>query len=151
MPTQNAILEQWFARAIEAYPAEAAGLLVLEKDPFRNPVGHTLRENLAILLQEVLGLMDTARVSAALENILRIRAVQDMSASQAVAFVFQLRAILRDLEPQASLLVLNDRIDQLALLAFEEYTRRREQVAELRITEGLRSMRRPSALRRERS
>lgn len=148
---EKKILEQWFTRAVDVYPAEAAGFLAAESDPFRNPVGHTLKENLAALLRELLGGMDAARLQSALENLIRIRAVQDLTASQAVGFIFLLRPILRQHAAELDITVLDNKIDQIALMAFDEYMRRREQVAELRVTEGLRAVRMPSHVARERS
>jgi hypothetical protein len=134
------MLDRCFASALECYSAETIRFLGVEKDPFRNPVGHTLRENLAVLLEQLLGGMEPEPAQAALENILRIRAVQDLTASQAVQFVFQLRPILRKFQAEANYEVLDARIDQLALWAFEEYARCRERLADLRISESRRGM-----------
>lgn len=136
----EAILEQWVARMAQASGGETAQFLTREKDPFRNPVGHLLRENLAVLLQELLGEMDPSRTGPALDALLRVHAVQDLTASQAVGFIFWLRPLLAtgrpDLDPQQ----LNQLIDQLALQAFEGYVRCREQLAEIRLGESRRSM-----------
>ena len=155
MPTDKAILEQWLARALESYSAETAHFLATEKDPFRNPVGQTLRANLAVLLEEVLGdgsaaapVMDSARVRSALENIARIRAVQDATASEAVGFVFLLRPIVRQRIPEHDPALLHERIDRLALMAVEEYVRCRELLAELRVQESQRALHVPSAMAR---
>jgi hypothetical protein len=50
---------------------------------------------LPVLTAELLGEMDQARVAGALESIVRIRAVQNFSASESVGFVFLLKGILR--------------------------------------------------------
>ena len=134
------MLDSWFARALECYSEETVRFLGAEKDPFRNPVGYTLRENLAVLLEQLLGGMEPEPVQAALANIVRIRAVQDLTASQALQFVFQLRPILRQFPTQANHDVLDARIDQLALWAFEEYARCRERLADIRINESRRGM-----------
>jgi RsbT co-antagonist protein rsbRD N-terminal domain len=134
------MLDRWFARAVECHSAETIRLLGAEKDPFRNPVGHTLRQNLAVLLEQLLGEMEPEPAQAALANIVQIRAVQDMTASQAVQFVFQLRPILRQFPTEANPEVLDHRIDQLALWAFEEYVRCRERLADIRISESRRGM-----------
>ncbi len=134
------ILDRWLARALECYSEETVRFLSAEKDSFRNPVGHTLRENLAILLDQVLGGMEADAAKASMADILRIRAVQELTPSQAVEFVFQLRPLLRELSPQAKNEALDARIDQLALWAFEEYTRCRERIADLRISESRRGM-----------
>lgn len=134
------MLDRWLARTLECHAAETVWFLGSEKDPFRNPVGHTLRENLAVLLKQVLGEMEPEAAQAALENIIRIRAVQDLTASQSVQFVFQLRPILRQFPMDESYEVLDARIDQMALWAFEEYARCRERLADLRISESRRGM-----------
>ena len=134
------MLDLWFARTVECQSEETSRFLGAEKDPFRNPVGHTLRENLALLLGQVLGEMNPEPAQTALQNIVRIRAVQDLTARQAVQFVFQLRPILRQFPRETSYEVLDARIDQLALWAFEEYVRCRERLADIRISESRRGM-----------
>ena len=134
------LLDRWLACALECYSEETVRFLGAEKDSFRNPVGHTLRENLAILAEQVLGRMEADATKASLANILRIRAVQELTPGQAVKFVFQLRPLLRELSPQPNSEVFDARIDQLALWAFEEYTRCRERIADLRISESRRGM-----------
>jgi RsbT co-antagonist protein rsbRD N-terminal domain len=146
MSARDPILEQWIAETIHSYPPSAAPFLAGEDDPFRNPVGHTLRESLTTLFDELRGDMETDRIAPAMDAIIRIRAVQDLTASQAVGFVFLLKPILREFAPahdpvllDASLnLSLNDRIDQLALMAFDKYMQCREQLADIRVSEGRR-------------
>jgi hypothetical protein len=146
MITRRAIVEQWFARAAETYPSQTARFLMGEKDQFRNPVGHALRDGLAILLQQLLGDMDLAHIEPALDAIVRIRAVQDFPPSQAVGFVFLLKQILRELPAGEEVAGLDRRIDQLALMAFDKYMQCREQVAQIRAEErgGIFRLRRPS-------
>ena len=145
------LLHRWLERALERHSEETVWFLGAEKDPFRNPVGHTLRENLGVVLEQVLGAMKAEPVQAALQNIIRIRAVQDLTPSQAVQFIFQLRPILRELRAPVNYEVLDDRIDQLGLWAFEEYSRCRERIADLRISESRRAMaqREPARIRPE--
>lgn len=148
MQTEQAILEQWFEQTIGTYSTESTGFLATTKDQFRNPVGHTLRENLTILLRQLLGDMDLALMQSALESIIRIRAVQDLTASQAAGFVFLLRPILREGMPENEAVLLNSRTDQLALMAFEEYVRCRERLADIRVRESRRAMQDASACSR---
>jgi len=156
MSTVEPILEQWIARTVQSYPSSAAAFLSGEEDPFRNPVGHTLRQSLTILYHELQGSMDEARIASALDAIIRIRAVQDLSPSRAVGFVFLLKPIVREFAPETGQALLanriedrindqindqihnqiNDRIDRLALLAFDKYMQCREQVAQIRARES---------------
>lgn len=136
----DAIVEPWFARTTESYPELTARFLAAEEDPFRNPVGHALRQNLAALASELVGEMDQQRIAAALDNIVRVRAVQDFSPGEAVGFIFLVKPILRELTPSSEHDFFDNRIDQLALLAFEAYMRCREQLADIRIHEAQRAL-----------
>lgn len=140
MSSSQAILEQWFARTAESYSPQSLPFIKGDADRFRNPVGHTLRESLASLLEQVLGGMDTNSIAPALDAIIRIRAVQDLAASEAVGFVFRLKPIVRDLAPEQDQATLGDRVDQLALMAFDTYMRCREQVADIRVNESRRGV-----------
>ncbi len=141
MSTDEPILEQWIARTIQSYPSTAVPFLSREDDPFRTPVGHTLRQSLTTLFEQLRGSMDAGQIAPALDAIIRIRAVQDLTASQAVGFVFLLKPILRELAPESDQVALNERIDRLALMAFDKYMQCREQLAEIRVSEGRRSFR----------
>ncbi len=144
MGPDDLILERWIAKAIASYPSAALPFLTGRDDPFRNPVGHTLRRTLTILLEQVCGEMDESRIAAALDDLIRIRAVQDLTPSQAVGFVFLLKPIVRQLgsEPDRASLgeQLGDRIDRLALIAFDQYMQCREQIAQIRLNERRRNL-----------
>ncbi|MGB2678239.1 MAG: RsbRD N-terminal domain-containing protein [Candidatus Acidiferrum sp.] len=139
MSERAPILEQWIARTIQSYAPASVPFLSREDDPFRNPVGHTLRESLTTLFEQLQGNMDKDHIAPALDAIIRIRAVQDLTASQAVGFVFLLKPILRELAPETDQVALGERIDRLALMAFDNYMRCREQLAEIRLSESRRS------------
>ena len=78
-----------------------------------------------------------------LDKVIRIRAVQEFSPSQALAFVFSLKEVIREVlgkeirenHLQDQLLLIEKRIDALALRAFDVYVSCREEVYELRINE----------------
>jgi hypothetical protein len=141
MTPDDSILERWMAKTIASYPRASQPFLAGQNDPFRNPVGHTLRQSLRVLLGQVQGEMDECRIAPALDNIIRIRAVQDLTASQAVGFVLLLKPILRETEHPRDPGPLEDRIDRVALMAFDQYTRCREQLAEIRWNERQRIFR----------
>ena len=151
MNGEAAILDQWFSRAVTTYPEETALFLGMETDRFRNPVGVNLRENLALLLRELLGGMDTAVLRPALEAVIRLRAVQEASVAEALAFIFQVRPLVRQALPGHDRESLDTRVDRLALLAFEEYVRCRERLSEIRLNESRRAMAVPVALARARA
>jgi hypothetical protein len=138
-----AIGERWLDKTLSTYRSDTATFLKRQKDPFANPVGQTLNHGTRALLDELLDGMDPTSLRFHLEDIIKIRAIQDFSPSEAVSFVFLLKLAIREelaLELEdpriaAELLDFEIRIDQLALFAFETFTRCREKVFELRLGE----------------
>jgi hypothetical protein len=130
------LVDRWFQRVLETYPTDTAKYLRQEPDRFQNPVGQTVAPALKIIFAILVQGFDVARLQSSLDDIIRIRAVQDFSASQAVGFLFQLKQVIRDeLENQtlngtrvAELAALETRIDEAALLAFDIYMQCREQI-----------------------
>jgi hypothetical protein len=145
---KNAIIKEWLARTLQTYPEHTARFLLQEKDPFRNPVGHTLKQTFLALFNELLGGMNTAKITPLLEDIVRIRAVQDFTAGQAVAFIFLLKKVIGDElkgeiqrnQGVAGLATMESRIDEMALLAFDLFMKCREKIYEIRTNEAKRRM-----------
>jgi hypothetical protein len=138
---RGAVVQRWCERLFQTYPASTKKFLSQEKDPFRNPVGHTLQEGLSALFDGLIQSADIASLTSVLDGIVRIRAVQDFTAGQAIAFPFLLKPIIRmelaaDVERYSKELVsLEARIDELALLAFDLFMKCREQVYEIKVNE----------------
>jgi len=136
--TRNAILQDWLAQAAHTWPEQAALLDV--RDPFHNPVGCALREGLPELLDAVLADEWPEGAGAALERLVRIRAVQDFTASQAVSFLLLLKPVLRArlAESRSRVEALEDRVDRLMLVAFDLFTGCREQARQIQLDEARR-------------
>jgi hypothetical protein len=149
------ICGRWLQAVLAEYGAATAGRWRQERDPFANPIGHALSTGLPALLGAVT--RDRAlseQELSSLEGIVRIRSVQGLAPSRAVAFVYLLRRALRDeLAPElaggahaAELAAVDERIEALALVAFDTYVGLREQLFHLRQEELKRSV--ASILRR---
>jgi hypothetical protein len=138
MERKQQIAERWLERVLSTYPAETAVFLVTEKDPFRNPVGHTMRRALATLAEEVTGTMNQTRVIKALDAIMQIRAVQDTSASTAIEFLFHVKPALADFDAGLSPDQIDGRIDEMVLLAIDSYMKYRERVFSAKANEARR-------------
>jgi hypothetical protein len=138
---RGAIIQRWFEWVLQTYPETTTKFWSKEKDPFRNPVGHTLQKGLSDLFDGLMQATDVESLGPVLDSIVRIRAVQDFTAGQALAFPFLLKRILRtefasDIPPHSEeLIALEARIDQLALLAFELFVKCREQLYEIKVNE----------------
>ncbi|MDI6814817.1 MAG: RsbRD N-terminal domain-containing protein, partial [Dehalococcoidales bacterium] len=81
---------------MNTYPSDTSRFLKQEKDRFLNPVGYTISQEIGAVYEELLQGMDFGKLSASLDNIIRIRSVQDFSPSQAIAFIFLLKKAIRD-------------------------------------------------------
>ena len=140
---KSVILEQWVTRVLETYPDETVRFLREEKDTFRNPVGSVLTRELEAILDGLISSADIEKILPPLEAILRVRAVQDFTPSEAVCFTAHLKHVIRgDLAERKlthelldELLHLESRIDALSLAAFDIYMACRERIAEIRIGE----------------
>ena len=114
-----------------------------QKDPFANPVGSTILEGIEGLYDELLKEGGFSKASFFLDNITRVRAVQDFSPSAAIAFIPFLKKVVRDELPSDAgkdhlfeeVLEFERRVDQLTLLAFDIYMACREKLYEIRVNE----------------
>ena len=135
---KRAIARQWLELILRTYPSQSVKFLLHETDCFRNPVGQTHKDAIPLLVGGLFGDMDSANVRQALEDIVRIRAVQNFSAKEAVRFVFLLKEILqRELPAEDPIrLELDRRVDEMALVAFDLYSQCREQISAIQVNEA---------------
>jgi hypothetical protein len=141
---KSELVSKWLDQMLLTYPESSANYLSGQQDQFRNPVGHRLKEGLSVLFDSLTQPEKADTAKSALENIIKLRAVQDISAGQAVAFIFLLKRILRaEFDSEIArfpdeLAALDLRIDELALLAFDLFVKCREQIYEIKINESKR-------------
>lgn len=140
---KSAIVKKWFDVIIHTYPDDTSKFLKAQKDPFANPVGQTFHRGLEALFDTLLKEPDRDTISSFLDPIIRIRAVQKFTPSQAVAFLFSLKQVIRkhlanelkDAPAVLELMNLESTIDELALNAFDIYMECREKLYELKANE----------------
>lgn len=151
---KSAILNRWHDAVLDTYPSDTSGFLKGQKNSFLNPVGSVIFQGIENLFEELLcennplvngserGLSGE-RASLFLDNIIRIRAVQEFTPSQAVAFVLLLKNAIREelkselVERQLleELLFFESKIDDMALLSFDIYMKCREKLFQLKVNE----------------
>lgn len=135
---RSALIKKWQEAIIQTYPQETQKFLKREKSQFANPVGLIITKDVEILFDELVKGEDTEKIFSSLDKIIRVRAVQDFKPSHAVGFVLQLKSILRETLGEGSTaerLLLEDRIDAAALLAFDVYSQCRQQLYDIRVKE----------------
>ncbi len=135
---KNRILERWFEEIILGYPVESRHYLRSHRDRFENPLGHTILEGIKGVLDYLLGEKGYEEILPSLENLVKIRAVQDISASKAVDFLFPLKKILREEcgdKMMEEFLSLSFYIDNLVLRVFDIYAQCRERLYDIKFKE----------------
>ena len=142
-PKKKAIVQKWIDQVLDSYGSPE--FFKTQKDRFANPIGSTISrglQNLFVILVEERELGEAAKP---LEEIIKIRAVQEFSPSNAVFFVYLLKNIVREEmskeqnreEVLGTLSVLDSRIDKVALMAFDFYMDCRERLHRIRVNEVL--------------
>lgn len=141
---KSAIVGAWFDLVIETYPAESSSFLKKQKDPFANPVGHVTLSGLKSLFEGLLKGVNQEVLASFLDPIIRMRAVQDFTPSQATGFILFLKTVIRkntenhrdDSHLLEELLRFESKIDTLNALAFDIYMNCREKIYQIKATEG---------------
>ncbi|MGD9610756.1 MAG: RsbRD N-terminal domain-containing protein [Desulfovibrionaceae bacterium] len=143
---KEAVLDQWLALVLETYAPETATLWKKKKDPFANPVRRKLESGMRGVVEGLLaaqGAPDVAVFGPYLDEMVRVRAVQDFTPSQAVSFIYLLKKVMREtLWPHVAehgllveLLALESAIDVLALFCLDIYCQCRESIYQLRVSQ----------------
>ncbi len=141
--SKDAIVGRWLEAGLSAYAEEASTAFQRQQDPFANPVGSSLRTGTREIFEALLDGLDGAEIRQPLNEIISIRAVQELPASRAVGFVFELKDAIRAelgglvVDPRFApdLERFNGQIDRIALAAFDIFVHCRERVCELRVQE----------------
>lgn len=135
------ILSLWIERTLDSYAAP--GFFKTATDPFANPVGVGIASGLTALFDLLLGNADSQDYRKPLDQVVRIRAVQEFTPAQAVAPFLELKWVVKqvfsnnkDTRPLLTALDAFDcDIDRMALAAFDLYTECREQLYRNRVQE----------------
>lgn len=136
-----ALLERWFDKFFETYPAEGTKHFKSNPNRFSNPVGQTIKRELETALTLLLEDAGAEELSTPLDSIVRIQAVQEFSTVDSLRFAFQLKDAIRDevaserAELGEELLAMDHRIDRMALVAFDMYLNCREKIWKIRANE----------------
>lgn len=135
------ILALWIERTLDSYTSP--GFFKKATDPFANPVGSNISMGLTQLFEALVRGEGTEAYAKPLDQVVRIRAVQEFTPGQAVAPFLELKWVIKqifsaDKSTQALLGGLDHldcEIDRIALAAFDIYSECREQLYRNRIAE----------------
>jgi len=154
---KKVLLEKWLEAIFRTYPLETVGFMRRNTDQFENPIRHKTVEAATRIVDALLReKLDTEEVTPWLDEMIRLRAVQEFTPARAVGIVYLLKGVVRRMVEQAQgdgklaweLLQFESKIDSLALISFDIYSKCRQQIFELRVAEVKNSQ--ASLLRRAR-
>jgi hypothetical protein len=142
---QSSILEKWWDIILQTYPPETVTQLKKQHDQFTNPVGYNIKQAIDEILRELIEkkTVEIENAPSFLTNLIKIRAVQDLTPSKAISFIFFLKRVIREeLKSEISnseiydeLLAFELKIDEFALCCFDLYVKYREKIYELKVDE----------------
>jgi hypothetical protein len=140
---RKAIVDRWMDLTLQVYPEDSARFMRSEKDRFGNPVGRITRDALEAVFEGLLTDRTIEEMRGSLDEIVRLRAVQDLPPSRAVGFVFLLKSAIHaeldeseaDRARSVDLTALDSGIDRLGLAAFDLFVQCREKIYDLRASE----------------
>ena len=140
---KSTIVKAWFEKVANTYPIDTAQFLKHQGDPFANPVGHNSRQSLDAIFDLAVNGFNRQTAQPLIDPIIRIRAIQDFTPAKAVRFIFDLKTIIREIGAidessgpgQKALRTIDQRIDELGLLAFDIYMLCREKIYDLKANE----------------
>ena len=144
LPKRESMAARWVEIVHGTYPFDTIGFLRTRKDRFANPVGYRTEEAAKALMDVLFADQpDEDSLRKAVDEIVRVRAVQDFAPETAVGVFFALKDIVRQVveesnqlaEVMPALLKLESRIDAVVLMAFGAYARFRETLHLMKVDE----------------
>ena len=93
---RETIVARWIDQTLNSYQPEMVRFLKREKNPFANPVRSIIVANIAKLYDGILNDNNISACHQGLEEIIKLRAVQDFQPSMALAFIFDLKTIVNE-------------------------------------------------------
>lgn len=141
---RDVVIKKWSALILESYHPDTAKFIDRQKDRFANPVGRMIDDVTGAVLNFLADKKNTEGLYSALDDLVKLRAVQDFTPSEAVSFMFLLKGVLREElsappGPEglqgAGFPELMDRVDELALYCFDRFMHSREKIYEIKSNE----------------
>jgi hypothetical protein len=138
---EDKIVNQWVDYTLSSY--KSSTFFKKAPDKFSNPVGGNTRESLGRLFKLLTKNADPSEFVGPLDQIMRIRSIQEFSASEAVGPIHAVKHITRELLAKdserkqfiADLYDFEFNVDLAVLAAFDLYSQCRERLYKVRIKE----------------
>ena len=135
------IESKWIDSVLSTYSSDGARFFKKEKDQFANPLGYNVEKGLSKTLRL---LVDDAleELPTEMEQLIKLRAVQTFSPSDAISFVFSLKKIVIEVcglkciaKCAKDWSSFEGRVDAFSLKIFDLYMKDRERLSQVKIDE----------------
>lgn len=139
---RDQLLAQWEDILLGEYQPDTIRIFKKQKNQFANPTGYKTRVGLAELYDVLLDESDDEVQTPDLRQLLKLRAVQPVSASEAVGFIFVIKELVqRRCEKEGmdtlykEFLAFSARVDAAALAIFDIFMQSRDLLHKARLDE----------------
>ena len=140
---KSKIVERWLGLIFDSYGEDASEFFQKKGNGFANPVGSIISTNAELIFSELINRNDKEHLFIFLQDVVKIRAIQKLTPSEAVNFIHLLKKAIKleVIDKRSNSISLDDyldlqeSIDQLALLTFDIYQEAREDINRIRINE----------------
>jgi hypothetical protein len=140
---KDIIVSKWIQSIIDTYPVETSSFLRQQKNRFSNPVGHIIVDTAEKIFEAVLNGNQTLEIKILLNDIIKVRAVQDFLPSHAAGFILSLKQIIHDELKEGikdenmfnEFLEILSKIDKVTLIAFDLFMEAKEKIFQIRMNE----------------
>ncbi len=136
------IVSTWIDRVMSTYSADGARFFKSQKDRFANPLGYSVEKGIEGLFASICTGEKIVDLPNELFQFIKLRAVQDMEPSKALAFLYELKDVVREICGIEILSSMSEEwadfdriVDQVALLGFDVYAKDRELIYQVKIQE----------------
>lgn len=143
------ITERWFDLIVKTYPG-LSSIFLKKKHRWGNPVGVNIHGAIEGIYDQLLQDEADERLAPLIDTVVRIRAVQEYSPSEATAIFMLLKHVVREFAMNVAkesgeeisqdfikdLWDFESNIDTVVLIAFDIYTKCREKLFELRLQDS---------------
>lgn len=140
---KSAILQRWFDLILDTYPKDTSDFFKGRERRVADTLGQIIFDGIEGVFDQLVNRRDPEKIKTCLDNIVRVRAIQEFDPSQAIGFIFLLKKVIREelisevREGQLfeELMQMESHIDELLGASFDIYMKCREKIYELRANE----------------
>ncbi len=134
---RESIINRWFDLIVDSYPQNTADFIKSEKNRFANPVGWIIKKGIEDIFEGIIQNKSDAQFFPILEDIIKIRAVQEFAPSEAISFIFLLKQALCEkvVIENNELFAIESKIDTLAGISLDIFMKCREKIEQLKANE----------------